>query len=348
MRLLRRAGWLSCLVLTLLAGGCAATAPSIFENVDGPVWPATGEPPRIRYLGSVSMPEDLQIQQNLLARIWHYVIGGAERNLKAPQAVTVAGDGSLVVADAGTRTIKVYNRAENRFNILPDDDHLLQKPVGVAVDSEAQRIYVSDSAAGLIRFFPLKGPGVSGELGKGQLERPTGLAISPVTNELLVLDAKQSALLRYSRGDHTLKGRVGMRGTDPGQFNHPTDLALNSSGEILVSDALNFRVQIFSPAGEFRRAFGKAGDSPGYFSRPKGIAVDSEDHIYVVDTLFDNVQVFDREGQLLIAFGSAGQQPGQFWMPAGISIDKNDRIYVADTYNRRIQIFQYLKTAERK
>lgn len=350
----RLPAWLGCLLFLMLAlqltlAGCATSRGALPQAPpDGPVWPAAGETPRIRYLGSISHPEDLQIRQSLLSRIWEYVTGGPERGLRNPQAVAVDHDEILYAVDAGFRNVKVFDRNAPRFAILPDDDHLLQGPVAVAVDRQAQRLYVSDSAAGLVRYFPLVGGGAPGELGKGLLERPTGLVLHPATDELLVLDAKQSALFRFSRRDLSFKGRLGGRGTGAGQFNHPTDLTVNSRGEIVVSDSLNFRVQLFSQQGEFLRAFGKPGDTPGYFNRPKGVAVDSDDHIYVVDGLFDNVQVFDREGRLLIAFGSAGQGAGQFWMPAGIAIDRADRIYVADTYNRRIQIFQYLKQAGTK
>lgn len=299
-------------------------------------------------MSSFSRPEDLHIRQGLLSRIWGYIVGDSRRDLVTPHGVTIGADDTIYVVDSALKSVQIYNTAANSFRTAPDDDHLLKMPLNPAVDTEARILYITDSADALVRFFALGDAGRAGEFGKGQLERPTGIALNTKTNELLVLDTRQGAVFRYNRGDYVLKGRFGTRGTANGHFNHPTDLAVNSVGEILVSDSLNFRVQVFSPTGEFRRAFGQAGDSPGYFSRPKGIAVDSDNNIYVVDTLFDNVQVFDAAGRLLLSFGLAGQGPGEFWMPSGIAIDRNDRIYVADTYNKRIQIFQYLKNPRRK
>ena len=93
--------------------------------------------------------------------------------------------------------------------------------------------WTSDAAAGVVRFFPLsgekEGKEESGELGKGQLQRPTGIAVHTQKRELLVLDTTQGAILRYDLQDLSLKGRFGTIGTGNGQFNHPTDLAVNRS-----------------------------------------------------------------------------------------------------------------------
>src|SRR5205807_7758485 len=99
-----------------------------------------------------------------------------------------------------------------------------------------------------------------------------------------------------------LLARIGSRGTEPGQFNYPTNVALDSHGRIYVSDSLNFRIQQFGPDFAPIRQIGRKGDLPGYFGQPKGIAIDSQDHLYVLDAHFEAVQVFDAMGQLLMDF----------------------------------------------
>jgi len=328
--------WLICLA------GCA-THRLTGSVMDGPVWPAGDEPVRIRYIGNFSSPEELGIETGMLVKFWDFITGGPSRSLVNPVGVTADSGGTIYVVDAAVQLVSVYDLKGQNFKRLPDDDIPLQTPISVTVDNTANRLFVSDSAAGSIRLLPLATGTAPGELGRGQLVRPTGIALNRQTDELLVVDSRQSTVFRYDRVGLTLKGSFGGRGVGAGQFNYPTAVAVNSQSEILVCDSLNFRVQVFSPEGVFRRVFGKAGDSPGSFSRPKAIAVDSDDNIYVLDTLFDNVQIFDREGRLLLAFGSHGQGEGQFWMPTGIHIDATDRIYVADTYNKRVQLFQYQK-----
>jgi len=198
----------------------------------------------------------------------------------------------------------------------------------------------------VVRIFTREGGKPAGEIRGGEMGRPTGIAVHGGNDELLVLDTVHSGILRFSLADRRLKGIVGKEGSGEGVFHSPTHIAVSPGGEILVTDALNYRVQVFDQDGKFLRGVGAAGDGPGTFSRPKGVAVDSDENIYVVDALFANVQIFDKEGRLLMAFGKHGQGPGEFWLPSGIFIDPLDRIFVSDSYNKRVQIFQYMKDGE--
>jgi DNA-binding beta-propeller fold protein YncE len=204
-------------------------------------------------------------------------------------------------------------------------------------------IFVTDSKQGVVKIFKNAGKNYGGEIGKGILGRPTGIAVNEKTSELLVVDTLNAYIFRFDLADRKLKGKFGGSGKAEGALNFPTHICVNSDGIIFASDSLNFRIQAFTPEGKFLRSFGSIGTSPGHFSRPKGVAVDSDGNIYVVDGLFDNVQIFDRESRLLMAFGRPGTGYGEFWLPTGIFIDSNDRIYVSDSYNKRVQIFQYLK-----
>lgn len=335
------------LSLTLLLGlyGCMSTELDPAPPPVDLVWPVGGEIPRIRFVNSISRPEDVQISPNALMRFWNYIIGKEDDTLVAPFGVTVDGANRLYVVDTFLRRIQLFDMTAREFSVFPADDSPLSSPIGIVVD-EKGRIYVTDSQDGFVKVF--NGPEDTSPLtiGKGLFQRPTGIAVNQANNELLVVDTKLSQVFRFDLATHKLKGTFGSRGVDNGQFNNPTNIAVTRDNTLLISDTLNFRIQIFSAQGAFQKKFGSAGNSPGYFSRPRGIASDSDGNIYVVDALFDTIQIFNKSGQLLMDFGRAGQQNGEFWMPAGIWIDKNDKIYVADSYNKRVQIFQYLKESE--
>jgi len=340
-----RSGILLILAMVML-GACSGVRPvAELPLPTGPVWPDNGEPVRIRFIGSVSQPQDLAISQGVWSRFWDMLVGAAQRRLVNPMGIDVDDSGTLYVVDAASRNVKVFDRREQQYRMEPDDDSALLAPIKPLADRVTERLYISDAAAGLVRILPLTSSGSPGELGKGLFERPTAMVLHQQTGELLVLDSRQGAVFRFDRASLAAKGRFGEPGSGPGQLNRPTDLAVNSIGEILVCDALNFRVQIFSADGHFVRGFGAPGDSPGFFSRPRSLAVDSDNNIYVLDSLFDNVQLFDTQGRLLLDFGGHGRERGRFWMPSAIHIDRNDRIYVADTYNQRVQLFQYLRQA---
>ena len=113
-------------------------------------------------------------------------------------------------------------------------------------------------------------------------------------------------------------------------------------GALYVTDAMNYRIEIFNSSGKFKTLFGHHGDGSGDFAMPKGVAVDSNGIIYVVDSLFDNIQLFDNKGDFFLTVGSRGIGQAEFWLPSGIFIDRSDRLYVCDTYNHRIQVFDII------
>ena len=174
-----------------------------------------------------------------------------------------------------------------------------------------------------------------------QLQQPTGIAYSLTKNEIWVVETAAHRVSVLNKNGEVIK-RIGSRGDENGQFNFPTSIWIDNSGNAYIVDAMNFRVQIFNKNGEFVSTFGEAGDASGSFARPKGIATDSYGNIYIVDALFHVVQIFDKTGKFLYSFGKQGREKEEFWMPAGIYIDSKNYIYVADSYNSRIQVFQLI------
>jgi DNA-binding beta-propeller fold protein YncE len=276
-------------------------------------------------------------------RFFDYLTGKTEVRMVAPYGVETDSAGRLYVVDTFLRTAHVFDVKDSAYYLFPSDKANLVSPIDIAIENASGRIYVSDSKEGVVKIFKDAGKSFAGEIGKGILERPTGIAVNERTSELLVVDTLSATIFRFDLADHKLKGKFGGSGKAEGELNFPTNIYVNSDGIIFASDSLNFRIQEFTPEGKFLRGFGSIGTGPGHFSRPKGVAVDSDGNIYVVDGLFDNVQIFDRESRLLMAFGRPGNGYGEFWLPTGIFIDPNDRIYVSDSYNKRVQIFQYLK-----
>jgi DNA-binding beta-propeller fold protein YncE len=337
-----------CLSIVLCAGlaglnaGCANRPAT--ERPPNPVilWPAPPEVPRISFVNTVSQPADMGITDGALGSLLRILSGKRATPVVNPHGLAVDVAGRLYVVDNFLKKVHVYDQRARKYRLFPKREPALVSPVGIAVDNRRGRVYVTDSAQAVVWVFTEGGAKQVGAIRSGGLRRPTGVTINPVTDELLVVDAVNPGILRYGLPDHEFKGVIGGEGTEAGSFHSPTHIVATPGGQMLVTDALNFRVQILSAEGEYLRAFGAPGDSLGQFARPKGVAVDSDGNIYVVDALFDNVQVFDRDGQLLMAFGRLGQAPGEFWLPSGIFIDTHDRIYVSDSYNKRVQVFQYL------
>jgi DNA-binding beta-propeller fold protein YncE len=333
------------LTLAFTTHGCFKHAVEVREPLPAIVWPKPPEVPRIRFVNSISRPEDLNITEGTLKRFFRFLGGSKETSIVTPYGIETDTEGRLFVVDTFNRHVHVFDPKNSDYHTFPRKGISFVSPIDIAIDKKGN-IFVTDSKEGVIKVFKDHGKKYLREIGKGRLKRPTGIAVNEKTGELLVVDTLNSEIIRYDLDSYRLKGIIGREGSNTGMFHYPTNIFVSRDGHIFVSDSLNSRIQIFTPEWKFLNAFGKPGDSPGYFARPRGVAVDSDGNIYVVDALFDNVQIFDREGRLLMDFGSPGHGYGEFWLPSGIFIDSSNRIYVSDSYNKRVQVFQYMKGDE--
>jgi len=313
-------------------------------------WPLPPETPRIRYVTSYHGVGDFK-RAKKPSKLMSVLLGAQDPSARPsdvmvkPYGVAVAPDGRVYVADTAARRVFAFDVESRAVSFIGENgDGRLTKPVGVAVDAQGT-IFVADGT--LKRVFGYSPDGrLTIAIGHdGELTSPSGLAVDRPNNRLYVADASRHQILSYSTLDGSPRAAIGRRGSEPGEFNFPTNLTVDASGHLYVTDTLNFRIQIFDAEGRFLKTFGTLGDAPGYLNRPKGIGVDSEGHVYVIDASFNNFQIFDPDGQLLLFVGAGGSQPGEFFLPAGLFIDAEDRIYVADQGNSRVQVFRYVKGA---
>ncbi|XP_025083180.1 tripartite motif-containing protein 2-like isoform X2 [Pomacea canaliculata] len=100
--------------------------------------------------------------------------------------------------------------------------------------------------------------------------------------------------------------KFGRRGKGKGSFEMPCGVAVTKSGDIVVADTENHRIQIFSPDGAFKLKFGRKGPNPDQLNYPLGVAMTAEDHVAVTDSVNAAVKVFSREGELISCFTHAG------------------------------------------
>ncbi len=84
----------------------------------------------------------------------------------------------------------------------------------------------------------------------------------------------------------------GADGSGNGQFNLPTRIAVDGSGNVYVADYGNHRVQVFTNSGAYVTQWGSFGNGPGQFSGNIGIAVDGSGYVYVADTNNQRIQKF--------------------------------------------------------
>ncbi len=328
--------------LTFLLAGCATSAPEKEAVAQQTVWPLPPAQPRIRYLGSLHSLENLADKKQTSIR--DILMGKEEvknRELVKPYGVYADTHGRVFVADTGVAGLSVFNVDSGAVSFWGAQGRgSLLKPVGVAGEILGP-VYVSDAVGKRIVKFDVNGKYLTAFGGEEELPGPAGLAFNEKNQRLYAVDTKRHQILIYTP-EGVLESAIGEPGDGEGQFNFPTNIAIDRNGRLYVADTMNFRVQVLEADGTFIRAFGSIGDRPGNFNRLKGVGVDSDGHIYGVDASYNNFQIFNQEGQLMIYVGGTGRGPGNFYLPAGAYVDGNDRIYIADQYNQRVQMFQYL------
>ena len=134
----------------------------------------------------------------------------------------------------------------------------------------------------------------------------------------------------------------GTFGSGPGEFAFARNLdVVPLTGNLLVADAFNHRIQKFDPDGAFLLEWGHLGSGLGEMNEPLDVELDPASRAYVVDSSNHRIQVFERDGTFLTTFGSAGTGPGELQFPWSMAIDEAGTIFVADSHNNRVQVFEF-------
>ncbi|VAW63471.1 NHL repeat domain protein [hydrothermal vent metagenome] len=332
-------------LITVLISACTGSVKTN-SNVDGqnrvtaPVWPSPPANPRIKLEQVFSTPDELGIGRSFWQWLGDVVFGADETHMVRPMDITTVGSHLIYVADPGVRGVHRFDVEDQSYHLIQGKNKQeLPSPVALASDTKGN-VFISDSKLAQLLVIR-KGSEYATPLKlSAPLKQPTGMAIERNSGDIYLLDTQQHQLLIFSASGE-LKKRIGQRGLEAGEFNFPTHIEIENN-TVLITDSLNFRVQLFDLNGKYLSDFGKAGQSSGYLSRPKGVAMDKLGHIYVVDGLLNNIQLFNQQGKFLMTAGEQGQKPGQFWLPVGIHISPQQKIYVADAYNRRVQVFSYI------
>jgi sugar lactone lactonase YvrE len=243
--------------------------------------------------------------------------GGGAGELFDPQGVATDSSGDVYVAGASSQRIDEFS-AGGAF----------MKAYGWGVADGASRFETCTTTCQR---------GLYGD-GAGQLAAPTGVAIAP-SGDVYVADSANYRIDEFSAGGSFLKAygggvvdgasqvetctstcRAGIAGEGAGQLalrpGYPEGVATDSSGDVYVADAGNFRIDEFSAGGSFIAAYGwgvvdgasqfetctstcRAGlftGGAGAFSYPQSVATDSAGGVYVADSSDNRIEEFSAAG----------------------------------------------------
>lgn len=235
------------------------------------------------------------------------------------------------------------------------------QPYGIAIEPATGDLYVAERGNHRVQRVTNTGTFVMtwGGAGtaQGQFAEPIGVALD-TAGDLYVSEHANHRVQKFriaqSGGAWTATNVAmwGSQGSGNNQLNAPYGLAVDGSGNVLVADGLNGRVQRFSSTGAYQATIGAAGTAAGQLVVATGVTVDATGAIYVTSTNSDpqNAAAADASSQWVSKFSSSGSfvsrwggafggVGGQFKLPFSVVLGANSRAYVADYYNSRVQVF---------
>src|SRR3984893_5718562 len=213
--------------------------------------------------------------------------GVGEGEFQYAEDFAFSKEGHLLVTDASHAWVQVFDKITGkfmtRFGGQGDDDHQLDKPEGIAVDSDGN-IFVADYKTGFIKKYDAsyKCLLTFSEYGseKGQNMKSEFLDIRD--GRLYVPDAGNHRIDVFDLSGNFLFD-FGGYGSALGQLNSPEAAKFSSEGKLYVADLKNDRVQVFNADGRALIAFGRGGTAAGEFKAPAGLAFDKDDNVYVTE-----------------------------------------------------------------
>jgi len=317
--------------------------------------------------------------------------GVGQPQLISPNGVAIDLNGNYVIADTFNNCIQVVTPSGQYIRFIGGTiasvnasghpainsgygNCQFNSPSGVAVDLSGNyviadtynnRIQVVSPSGQFIRFIGSLGLNSSGNpisgYGNCQFNSPSGVAVD-LSGNYVIADSGNNRIQVVSPSGQFIRfiGSLGLdangnpiSGSGNCQFNYPTAVAIDLSGNYVIADSGNNRIQVISPSGNFIRQFGSGGSivGDGNLNYPTGVAVDLSGNYLVADSGNNLIQIFTTSGEYYSELGSVSltstlttgsntnPPPPPFNSPQGVAVDKTGKYIVVDSGNNRILAF---------
>ena len=247
----------------------------------------------------------------------------AGMTMGAASQVATTSEGQIIVFRRMVPSFFVFNPDGSFVKSWGDTPYRLAH--GIRVDREGF-IWVTDNTDNLIQKFSTDGKllmtiGRKGSAGDNQsqdaFDGPADVFAAP-NGDFFVADGyRNSRVVQFSKEGKFIKIIGGVKGSEPGQFNLPHAVVLDSKGRIIVADAENNRIQVFDPSGKFLEQW------TDFIAKPRGaLYITADDTLYVSHVDAEAISVV-KNGKVVDVIRGVGGRPH------GMTLDRSGNIYVS-------------------
>jgi DNA-binding beta-propeller fold protein YncE len=296
-----------------------------------------------------------------------------------PASISADEGGNLYIADSANHvirkissdgTVSTFSGRPGVQGFQDGSSAMFNSPCGIAITPGGD-LLIADTGNHVIRKITQGGvastiAGAAGQSGAldgigsaARFDSPLGLAVG-TNGTIYVADSGNHTIRAISTDGEVsaLAGSAGDWGTNDGpglvaRFNGPVGLALDSAGNLFVSDSNNQTIRRISPdhfvttwAGSpLIDGFTNGDRHAARFAKPAELRFDSHDNLFVADSFNHAVRKISADGKVTTVTGFA-RQPGasdgingqpRLNNPYSLAFLPDGSLAISDTYNQTLR-----------
>ena len=204
---------------------------------------------------------------------------------------------------------------------------------GIRVDREGF-IWITDNTDNIVQKLSPDGKvlmtlGKAGSTGDNNSQElfdgPADVFVA-ANGDIFVADGyRNSRVVQFSKDGKFIKKIGGVKGTEPGQFNVPHSVVVDSTGRIIIADAENSRIQVFDASGKFLEQW------TGFPAKPRGsLYLAADDTLYVSHVDSESISIM-KNGKIIDSVTGVGLRPH------GLTVDRQGNLYVTGPLTQMVK-----------
>ena len=222
-----------------------------------------------------------------------YMFGEKSGNnaMKEPYGIWVAKS-FVYITLSNIHTVQMYT-LQGGFIKKKSKEAKFKFPMGITGDDLRGNLYICDTGNNRIQIFNMNLNFVKVMKTVTQLYRPLDIKVFDTGNLVIVLDCSSRCIHLFRSSGESIRDIIQLQTFSMLINSDPLHLAVDTQGNILLSDYSGHCIRVFTDRGEYIWSLGEAGKGKP-FIEPRGIAFDNQGRLVTVcNKKEDQLQIFE-------------------------------------------------------